>query len=836
MMTDKERNQVPGSQPPEWQAPFAQLDDAMEVSATELGRMERQFLRGVETAQRVQRRTQRQPWRNWRWALAGAFIVALLVCGPLLLHERPAPVAAPYPGMQGQVISACDLMPVGGVSVWVKDAAGGIVPGAAAQAERKLVDITDSSGFFDVPPGEIDQPCQIVLTQAGVDVASLIEQPGARDFTGYQQIMIMGSGAFPEEAFRFDVQPGQTVKPAPGVQVRLDSPARQHWFGALQHEHEWPAAFSYGCVLDGIYRLDGEPADGLELAVLLDPVALEFYQAQPEDVELIAYCEKYSKADDREGFHRGWYRADQPPAGCGLAPVCPTLSRDKEGRASMTWRATPGVRYAIKAPMQITGELAFVYYTERAADPSSRPYLRLQLLNQNKPQLYVCEVWRDQGAGAGWQPITIQPRTHQPFMELCQSSELPEAPKMEDGAWTQPAGRWRLAVEDFTLSERHTFEIDSPPALPEPDQFKLELTPGTVGGMSRARVAGAMERLAQPPAWDYRCDFVDDAYGPEVELPAPYPGSYKIRVTLREKNGAITVLEDSLEVADPGLKLFLPGPFNAVPVLDTVAGEPGVRSEVQVLTGTALANPLPYGYCASHLAGPLIRCVLPPELHGVPLHKVRIVQSASPAGGDTDTITLQPVLWLAPAKQDGPLLQGLNEWHLTETESLDVCNSQLSHIARYALLEAERGGDARALLAGGPFHDHYVAGDANNLKLALGWDIANLPPAGEIVETLRQFTASAAYGRRTVTEMGQRLEWEFDLHGQQVPPGQDLLLGYSIETGGLLLAAQWDMDGTEGSPSYIEIEAAGQAQPWHGNIDYSPLFATLLLEEKHLAH
>jgi hypothetical protein len=825
MMTDHKRNQPPAGQPPDWQAPFTQLDDALDVEPTEMARLEQQFLSGVRKAQRMERRQDGRPRCSWRWALASMLTLALLIGGPLLLHERPAPVAAPYPGLQGQVISGGDLRPVSGVQVWLQ-AAGGSALGFGGQASRQLVDITDPAGFFDVPPCELDQPCQVVFTHSGEEVACLEEQPGQRDFTGYQQIMIVGSGSLPEESYWVEINPGQLAKPAPGLQVSLAASAAQWWYGALSHDQRWPAAFSYGCVLDGVYWLEGAPAPGLELTVQLDPAALEFFHASPEQVALISHSDGFQDNDAARGFHRGWYPAEQPPPGYGLAPVMTRLVYDKQGQASITWPAEPGVKYALKVPMQIEGELAFTYCYQNATRPECQPYLRLQLLNQTKPQLYAVQVWHDGGTGAGWQELTLQPRVHMPVYELCNSPELPDAPAA--GFDYTPTGRWRLDLEDFTLQEHHYFEIDAPPTLPKPGQYKLEFTPGEVGGMSIARVTGDLDRLAQPPAWDLRCDFVDDAYGPEVELPAPYPGSYKVRVTLREKNGAITVLEDAIEVVDPELALFMPGPFNAVPVLSTVAGEPGICSELHVLTATALANPLPYGYSVSNLAGPVIRCDLPPELHGVSLRKIRIVQSATPAGGDTANIELQPELWLAPTVQAGPLLTGISEWRLPSGGNLDICNSGLSHLARYALARAEHGGDARALLAAGTFHDHYVAGIADSLKLKLGWDTTNLPPASEIVATLRQFRASPAFGRRTVTEFGQRLEWEFDLYGQHVPPGQDLLLGYSIETQGLLLAAQWKLDGREGNPSYIEIETDGQQQPWHGNIDYSPMFSRLL--------
>ncbi len=816
---DKPRhNRQPGAPPAQWRGLRPGLADGVEPDPQSMARIEQQFLRGVAKARR-RMRPGRTMALSLRWALGGALLFALVMLGPILAPDSTSLVAAPFPGMQGQVLSAVDQSAVSGVEVWLKD--GQPWYGTLLQRDPgKLVAITNAHGFFDLPAGQLNGSRQVILKHAGRTVAQFNQAPGGPDFKYQHRIWIQGSGAQPEDSFDVNVSPGQTQQTAAGVAISLDRTLSEPWQGKLVRSQRWPAAFSYGCILDGVYSLEGEPAAGLEIKVRLDAAALAVYHAKPEDVVLLAHNDDYGQQDGGRGFHRGWYRATQSPNPANLPAVVTKLTYDKPDKAYLSWPAKPGVRYSLQVPMHVEGKLDFVNFYADGTNTSNPPELRLMLLDQNRPQLYTVFAYNRPPGSTEFIKINSQPRVHQPFYELINA---PDYIKFDDDGRLMPLGRWRIELLDFTLQESHTFEIDAPAALPKPGSFRLELAPGQVGGMSTARVTGDLERLAQPPAWSYGFDYTDQQYGASVELPAPYPSSYKVQVTLRETNGAVTVLCGTIDVTEPSLPLYFNGSSNSTPVLDCTQVAPDQSTSVQAMTATALANPLPYGYCVSDVAGPVWRCCLPDELTGTPIKTVRVVQYASPLAGDVSDVELQPVLCYAPREQRGTRVAGIGEWMRPDGRRADLCNDGLSHIVKYAVRFGEMKLDLHEFLSAGYHYKNHVAPNVGTIREQLGWDLNNLPSNEKLLADAKAFKASNAYGRRLVTQPRQQLIWEFDLEGIEVPPGEDLMLRYSIETGGLLLAAQWNLESSYEAPSYIEVEVEGQTKPWRGYFDYRPL-------------
>ena len=816
-MDELKNNQLPDNQPDAWLDSLRDFSSTTKPEAQDLTRLEEAFLSGIQRAKR-QAQPKHTRARTWRWALAGALVVALLALGPWLLPHRSIPVAAGFAGMQGQVISAVDLMPVAGVEVRLeyKDSSG---DQPVEFHEVELVDITDAGGFFDVPAQELAEPCKVAFSKGAEKLGEIQLKPEEYDFRGFQQFVVKDSGQAPCEEFEVFILPGGTEEVTPGLSLHLDDDANDPWQGKLVYNRRWPAAFNYGCVIDGIFSLEGPQVDGLELEVGLASAVLEHFNTTPQQVRLLVFNDAYLHTDPLQGFHRGWYEGSHPPEGFGLAPVALAYG-GPDRLPTVRWHATPDTQYALSVPMRLTGELSFTYNYRDAADLDAH-YLNLMLLNQNRPQLYTVRVFRDEFFTGDFVEQTLQPRRHQPFYEMTGTPRLPDAPK--SGFEYFPGGRWRMELLDFTLSDRYIFEIDVNSALPPPGRFKLEMQPGSIGGASVVKVTGDLSRLVSPPAWDLDRDFVDDAYGPEAKIPAPYPGTYRFQVTLREKNGAVTVWQESIEVVDEKLPLFLPSNKNTTPVIDCSSEPPGDQQQLLVLSAGAVANPLPYGYSSSGGAGPAWLSDMPPEFTGVPLRKMRMVVYASPAGGDTGKIGFQPHLMVIPRAQTGPLVEGVESWKTPSGQYLEVTNTRLSHLAKYALRAASRGEDVRAMLTAGEFYEYHVLRLSDSLAYRFGWDTDDLPPADEIIETLQVFTDSSAFGRRFVTERNQRLEWEFDLYGRQLSAGDQFLLVIDLETEGLLLDGQWMVHTGVEQTGYVEFEAEGIEQPWRGYFDLSPL-------------
>jgi hypothetical protein len=823
-MGEQRQNQLPERLPLNWRQSLHEFSLPADPPTGELTRLENSFIAGIKQARRDSRPQHQLPARFWRWGLGLALLCLLMASIPLLFPHETALIAANYPGMQGQVISGNDRLPVSNVQVCLQcEQQDG---GGQSVNREELVDVTDACGFFDIPARELEQPCEVRFIRDGEELAKLDCVPGVTDFIGFERIVIRDSKTKACEKFDVVLQPGKTKEVSPGISVSLAASAAGPWQGALIYDRRWPSAFSYGCVVDGIFQLDGSPVDGLTLSVVLDKADLEFFNASAKQVKLISFCEEYLRRDRFQGFHRGWYAADQPPKGYGLAAMAGRLQQTDEQAAVLSWPAQPGEKYALKVPLRVTGEYVLTHYNPDGAHYDSPRYLRLQLTNQNHPQLYLVRNFRAQSLSGEYSEITMQPRVAQPFQELTKVENLPDAPaavaEPPELLDYYPAGAWRMEIVDFTLDEPYRFTYSPPDSISKPSSYQLQCAPGVVGGKSIARITGDLDRLASPPAWDLFGDYVDDAYGTEVEIPAPYPGSYKVRVTLRDDNGAVTVIEDQIQVIDPRLSLFMMG-YMANPVLPCAGEAPAQEQSQLVLTNNALANPLPYGYTSSGIAGPGWICDLPASLHDVPLKKLRLVMYASAAGAENRHVGLQPVLFQIPHEQPGPMLKGEKEWVFASGNTWDINNNGLSHAARYGLRAYKDGEDLHQFFAiGSQFYETWLDGISESIEHKFGWDFDNLPPSEVIAATLQEFMDSPALGRRYVIDQDQRLEWEFNLYDQQLPAGEDLLVWVNLETQGLLVSGQWLLYSGGDKAGYIEVEVEGQ-EPWRGYLDLSPL-------------
>jgi hypothetical protein len=766
--------------------------------------------------------------RRVAYAAAAAALV-LLSCGglvALIMLFMPKPIeATPELGLHGLVKSTfAPEPPVAGVEI------RRISTDQEGTSTSELLTSTNASGMFYLDQSETNKIGQCDLYYDGEPLGTTFQ-------TGPECIKARGS-----DTFKVDVQPerikheilvtlkpGETNEPIPGLlRVSLSSGAKAVWTGKLVEDRNWPSNFTFGQIAGGIYKLDGTPSKDLRIIAFVSDDILKSFATSANRLRLIAQSEQYRIQDEfkkykgeetgwRAGFHRGWFVTSHPPCdfllqqSLRIEKLSPTT--DESRGAWVSWQALPQTQYAILAPFAADGHAEGCWIDTRIGKVHNvNPGIRI--LGQHKPLPIIYDILyydpkRDEYFTYGqycYRPsresywsLDDQPRGY--FQQANFSLPLPEI--LEHGSG--PGQFWILQM-DFTMTEPQVYGPVTYNATKHRGKYNIKFQVNKIGEVTRMRLLGNRQMLAQPPAWDYDCDNVADGFGNDAELPVYHAASIKVRVVLREKCGNTILLERSIYFPPPGILGYEPDtPVDNV-VMAGIAQPRPDGEKLRVISVNSVANQAAYSYSVSQLAGPALFIDPPAKFHDTPLKEYRIWLYARAAGGDAELMYIYPYInfgtltgsKLMPVNgnypfplEDGipsPINIGGNGYNIEEAIKRDNNPKSEETPLQYLLRQ------------------YYNDESIKMFHLISGIDLYNPPSDQNLLVKLYELRNSNKFTVKFANSKIQQLYWTESLRGIELPSDKGFLLRIKLNDYNWLYAGQWDIYSGAPNPSRIELE------------------------------
>ncbi len=433
--------------------------------------------------------------------------------------------------------------------------------------------------------------------------------------------------------------------------------------------------------------------------------------------------------------------------------------------------------------------------------------------------------------------------------EQAQSSFVSLGQLIQPGERKIIPGTFGVRQYDFTLTDYVEYEPITADFGAAPSSFKILANTPAAGGTLELRLEGNLDGLAQPPRWDFYTDFVDDAFGPTATLPLPYPGAYKISVTLQEKSGATTRIERWYNATAAVVPGYYAVSATCTPVVQAVGTLPD-EAELLAQTTECVADPLPYGYSTGSL-GPWWVIYPPEEFANTPLKSLELVMYISPLSGDTDPhspiaglgspSTPHIAVYLAPQVYAvNPIEQWVAQQPLFCTQQFihtmdgfttqertgvtDFTYSNISSEIRDSILggldEPSLRDDFAQYLSELRTLEHPDACRLWAYRNGPGLDIDALPStSAEVAVKLKAFYDSPLYSVRYAKLPQQETTWLVDLHAGQLQTGQGLMVGINLETRGWLSNAQYILHSGASYPSRVILTPV-TGEPYTSYIDF----------------
>jgi len=776
----------------------------------ELRKFRDDFQRVVrQTAGRRQAGWRRRPRPGIKPLAAAAALIALVLLA-VLLRDLNMPIEAmTIPGLQGVVVNGATGRALSGVAVTVADDRG----------DKRYLDFTDAAGFFDVAPPADHQPRQLHFELEGEEVGVLNMGGDREQASGFVRVVLPGPQLEQVTEAEIQLRPGEAAPAEASVQLALVDTAAGPWSGRLVQDPNWPSVFNFGRVLAGIFSARGPASADLSISVRIPAQQLEFNAADPAAVQLIALNATYARKGEYRAYHRGWYITAQPQH--DYLPQVDLRHEILADNVTFSWRAEPGVQYALLLPPAAQGELGALEFYD--FDSRSDPLFTriIHHFNLQQPQLSLYRLYYRPAAEGKICELTQQPTTHRLRYALAGETWCAETGEMlpplcpDDGPGELPGVLW-AELYDFTMQNKVAFNPVSVDLPPRANPYGLEFSNAEVGAVAGLRITGADELPAEAIAWDFTDDGVCEAWGQEARVPILYPGSFEVAVYVTEPGGRTVKLTKSIRTVGPAST----GWYWEQPIYAGREQLPAEQSTRLALTHEMVANPLPYGYSTGLFAPQVLLIALPDQFAEVPLKELRIYLYGTALAGDVDKVYLAGhFLPLVSADYDHVAApQYDKEFYQNPAgfEGLDCAS--VSFVVERALELQAAGEEWRDYLAG----RGQIEPVATGFQVFLGLDLANLPPDSELLAALRDFKGDPRFAIRYLTQPDQEVAWHIDLRGGKIRKGGGFIAGVSMETRGLLYNCQWEFQSGGPTPARVEIETE-DGEILTGYFDFSQL-------------
>jgi hypothetical protein len=772
-------------------------------------------------------------------------IMAIMLC----LLMTPRVEAFSLIGMQGRVVNAADNQGIPNVAVHNLDSGAFAPP-------------TNTLGMFriDVKSGTT---AHYALELNNQQLTDYYVGAGADCINGFQVFKVALESYQREEVFPVTVAAGKSADAGLHMKVSLEPGSMKSWTGKAVQQHDWPQVFNYGRVVDGVYSLQGRTCPGLTLSVTVPAESLRNLEGKPDELMVIAYDARYANDDellrpdkteygyDVGGYHRGWFRLDEPPASY-LPHTEPKITKS-DGGAVIQWLAETGRQYALMLPVEAQGTVT-ACYVKSENDPTAKYSKELLILDQPRPIMGIYDVEYSDGLNPNYianeQPMHIHlcypldcpfvsndGKSHDAFIKSDKQTDIP--------------GEFIIHLYDFTLAQSVTY----PPikvVFPPHGEYSMELDQVKVGATTHLWIKGDLSRLAKPPRWDIGMDYHDDQFGDSAEMITPFPGAYRVNATLYEKSGAVVRLERWVNVEAGDVLGFSPDENCSTPIVRCAPENPQVQSTYMAQTTECVADPLPYGYSTGSMLGPQWLLTPPDTMHETPLKELHIVMYVRPLDGDTAprSASAQPggngenraVYLAASIGEVGPV----SEWSggtpvypppdVTEGSAIysDIALTEVSHKVNLLRLQMEKAKPYKPLSeieadlvqelmkVRDDFEKHNDICRLDGFSEGLGLDLFHLPSNHEVALKLDEFFNSRYYSLRYAlhTDPLLPIEWTVNLRGMRIRNNNSLLIKMPMETQGLLINAQYDLLSGGNTPASITLTAQ-DGSIYKAYLDYS---------------
>lgn len=803
-------------------------EDMINVPERELDQLGSDMLKAVTRAkdELTARQARRGPVLVARWAAAAVAVCVLGLVWLQIAFNRQPVVAAGIAGVEGIVVSASAQKPVAGVVIRRMAA----TDQATSLSDANIVDITDVTGLFSLPADRGADECRYVFEVDGEQVGCLQsanDERTVRDRFVRVEIGDPRNDSLGKFKYPISLAPGDSSVLSDAIRLAQSAGATESWEGHVIHDLAWPSVFNHARIVDGIFILDGPPADSLTLSIAIPADKLTYLGASLDELRLIAFDEDCA-ADPCTGaaWHHGWYYADDPPMERGL-PAVDLLIESSNAGCQVTWAARPGVAYALLLPPQADGELLPCYlgYMQDAAP--TRWTKSLLLGDFTTPQMSLYDLYYEDPAGVDSGIVNPLPLHPQFQLNLEVEHLRRDGPGKREAFATlgeEPVipGLFTLKRYDFLYSEEADYQPLAAVFSRPTSDFAIAVEQGVIGEETRLAITGDLTGLTDRIAWDFDGDRVADTWGETTQLFVPSACAYEITATVKTAD-AVYIVSRALTFTNDQVVGFRIGRNG--PILKGLSAPPPAETSWISMTPDMRARQVAYGYSASRFLGPVMLIDPPAEFRHKPLSQLRIVLLVSGMAGETGVVHLVPdIVRVSDARATGTsLMAGIEPMLSDYPEFIDCGYGNLSREVDIALA-AKRSGK----LLTSYYTELMNAGLIDNprqaaYQLALGLDLADLPDEDRLYNLLQDFKASEFYSIRYAQAKKQEITWTCDLHDLELDAQDGLLAGVLVETSGALNDAQWELYSGGTTPARVEI-IAQNGSTYTTYIDYSVLY------------
>lgn len=811
------------------------MPDEQAVSQLERDSLRPAFRTAVGRALSRQRDQQSRALKLRRLALATAAALLLLVSGGVgfALYALISPVAVEagmMQGLQGSVLSAFDMQPVPGVEVRK------VRPAAPSGGE--LAATTNAQGLFNLPPVKGEQARSYELWFDGRRLIQFETGDAKRRMRGYREFIVDAKVKAESRTFKRNLKPGETVELVSGVRVSLD-PAAKAWQGSFSDDKQWPSNFLFGQIVGGIYKLHGPACGGLRLSAYVSADVLRYYDAKPEELQVITCSQAYRDAEAsrdlgpheleyRSSIHRGWYIVGRPPAEyaqrLGLDPQQPQIEEDSIGRggAWISWEAQPGAPYALLLPPHKDGKAVACWVDRLVSDEKGNETRRLipavRVIDRRRAQPLLYEVTYHDPGGMDY---VFPEHYYMPSQECWFTDIRPRG--ISDRSFTldfiklfqEPPGSVRFTVSmlDFTTENRIIYDNITNHSAEPPRQYNIVSSQPQRGDVSTLRITGSTKGRIASIQWDRDSDNVIDAFSDETEL-VDTRGSYQyVRAVVYEKSGTIVLVDRVLYIGQPSQVSYMPDQYWGWRVMECNAAAPMPEASLGALSVNSVASPIAYGISAGTNAGPALFIQPPQELQHKALREIRIELYAQAVFGDalpgTDAgqMDLTPEVYIShPTGNSMCAYTTRGDFPIAGGEVVTINDAGQSCIARDALEMLESGAGLQ------PVYSHLIANNGrqqghDTFLRATGINTYNLPALPRLKELLEQYVNGPYFAMRYAGLEPAKIAWRQRLWGLKLEDQDGLLVRIMINDRGLPVSGEWRLYSGGKSASRITIVA-----------------------------
>ena len=763
-------------------------------------------------------------------AAGAALLFMVLAIGSVLINASRVE-SRNFRGFQGVVVSMQDARPVPNVFVYQADTEG-----------ERLYTKTDAAGVFEIMPGKECAEYSYVLRYDNQRVGIVHTGLESNLARGYRRIEIDAPAERISDTWPVVVSPGYTLYTRSGLELSLLTGADE-WSGTLTENHQWPGNFVWGKVINGVFEVSGNPSPYLILSYRIDQELLDLYGISADEVRIAAFDEEYKQNDEewRRFQHRGWYDATQIEDEYlerhpGLRRLQTSVTQTDDG-AIVSWPATPGVPYALLAPVDRDGELVVHGYNWIAASEQyTLPSIGFMDYSRVQPWLhdYSYLIPGDD------EPYYVSGHMRrEPKYRFHLVKEEPD----KTGNWTQNhnpnygnrvftqfsadesnvSGLITVSRYDFTLSNPQMFETNSPEVPDIHGTYDVKVDQLELGEVSRLTLTGNRRFVEGVPRWDFYCDGVIDAYGFEADLLITHNGEFSLEVELTEKNGSHIVVHRTLNLPGPnalGVSRYF---GNSVPLYESLDYKPSEEFTRRVVSHMAFSSPMPASYGYGVLPGGFWVINPPSEFRGAPLKELRIYTDTKGIIGDyaeMEIYGLVHVHHMVPSEHPG------SQYEFIAAPEFSVYTRLLSRLAGnfseyrldrchpdYRFQRAKTYIDRGEVERGRQYVlDHIALTEKHfnytvtKYKLLYNADILGLPTGEEFVDLVDRITSDRFFCLNYASSERSMLESYIPLDNGVLTDNMVFTVGYMLCDEALPETGQWDLYSGGDDPARIELE------------------------------